>query len=59
MKSQSPDFMLDMAIQQGYVPKDCQLDGGLVMAHINESKDPCHGCNANRFKCKGRNKKEV
>ena len=39
------DSMLEMAIQQGYVPKECQLASGLVMALVNSGKNPCDGCN--------------
>lgn len=50
----SDDMLRDMAIGQGYVPKDCYLDGPLVMAIVNEGKDPCKGCNLDRNKCNGR-----
>ena len=40
------DGMLELCIKQGYVPKDCKLDGGLVFALISSSKNPCDGCNA-------------
>jgi len=48
------DIMLEMAIGQGYVPKDCYLKGGLVIALVNEGKDPCVGCNLDRTICHGR-----
>lgn len=50
------DIMLDMAKGQGYVPKECELDGQLVMGFINSGKDPCIGCNEDRNKCNGRPK---
>lgn len=49
-----PDFFLQMAIDQGYVPKTCLLGGELVMATINTSEDPCKGCRGPREKCEGR-----
>jgi len=30
------DIQLQMAIQQGYVPPKCELNGGLVMALIHD-----------------------
>ncbi len=50
------DFHKQMSIQQGYVPPTCTLDGTLVWLLINEGKDPCKGCNANRSVCNGRSK---
>lgn len=44
------------AISQGYVPKGCTLDGMLIMGLVNESKDPCDGCNEDRGICNGRSK---
>jgi hypothetical protein len=38
------DMLLQMAISQGYVSKNCLLAGGLVMALVNEGKNPCDGC---------------
>jgi len=51
--SESPnsDIQLQMAIQQGYVPKGCNLPGGLVMVLVNSGKNPCVGCNLDRNKC--------
>ena len=50
------DNLLQMAIQQGYVPLKCNLAGGLVMALMNDGVDPCVECNADRNKCGGRAK---
>ncbi len=50
------DLQLRMAIQQGYVPQTCLLGGVVVMSIINESKDPCVGCECDRNKCNGRPK---
>lgn len=47
------DNLLQMAIQQGYVPPKCNLAGGLVMALINDGENPCNDCNADRKKCGG------
>lgn len=52
------DHLLEMAKGQGYVPKDCILNGNIVMGLINDGKDPCVGCNADRLKCNGRDKGE-
>ena len=54
MKSVKPDMFLEMAINQGYVPPTCQLDGHLVMLLVNKGEDPCVGCNNDRSVCKGR-----
>ena len=43
------DMMLQMAIQQGYVSKDCGQNGELVMCLVNGGKNPCDGCNV--FRC--------
>ena len=48
------DFMLKMAIHQGYVPQTCLLGGQMVMGLMNEGKDPCKGCECDRLKCGGR-----
>ena len=45
------DFQLEMAKEQGYVPKDCYLKGILVMLLVGEGKNPCEGCNLDRKKC--------
>lgn len=41
------DTILQLCIQQGYVPEGCQLDGMLVFGLVNAGKIPCDGCNAN------------
>jgi len=48
------DFWKPVVIKQGYVPKDCTLNGGVVWALINQSEDPCDGCNEQRSVCHGR-----
>ncbi len=40
------DGMLELCVKQGYVPKDCKLNGNLVFALISSGKNPCDGCNA-------------
>ena len=50
------DMFLEMAIQQGYVPKDCMLTGQIVMGLVNKGEDPCKGCNQDRSVCGGRSK---
>jgi hypothetical protein len=50
------DTMLELCIQQGYVPKTCTLNGMLVIGLINKGECPCDGCNANRDICKGKRK---
>lgn len=48
------DFVREMCIRQGYVPKGCTLNGHLVWGLINRSEDPCDGCNEDRSLCGGR-----
>ena len=55
-KADSTDIFLKMAIQQGYVPETCLLNGKLVIALNKEGRDPCKGCACDRDKCKGRMK---
>jgi hypothetical protein len=50
------DMFLEMAKAQGYVPKTCLLGGIVVMDEINNHRNPCHGCEGPRDKCKGRDK---
>lgn len=38
------DLLLQMAIQQGSVPKGCKLDGQLVLL-LTQQGDACKGCN--------------
>ena len=52
-KPDSDDFMLKMAIQQGYVPESCLLGGSTVMSLVVSGQNPCDGCKCNREKCKG------
>ena len=47
------DMFKKIAVEQGYIPKECLLPGELIMALINESKNPCDGCHNNRNICKG------
>ena len=54
MRTQGIDALLDICKKQGYVPKDCQLDGRLVYALMLKSEDPCAGCNLDRKECGGR-----
>ena len=44
------DHLLEIAKQQGYVKSKCRLPGQIVMALINDSQNPCDGCN--HFDCK-------
>ena len=53
-KADEDDLMLQMAIQQGYVPTTCLLNGKVVMDEVFKGKDPCAGCNGPREKCRGR-----
>ena len=46
-------LMKEMMVAQGYVPKECLLEGGLIWVLIKEGKDPCEGCNYDRRICKG------
>lgn len=39
--------MLNLCIQQGYVPPNCTLDGIIAFGLIQEGKNPCKGCNIN------------
>jgi hypothetical protein len=45
------DAVLDMCKKQGYVPKDCKLDGELVWLLVSMGKNPCVGCNMDRSIC--------
>lgn len=62
MTDQSPstdkkDAMLEICKAQGYVPEGCLLPGPIVWMLINQSEDPCAGCNHDRSICGGRPKK--
>ena len=48
------DMLLGMAKMQGYVPQTCLLGGMVVMGEVNGGRNPCHGCEGPRDKCKGR-----
>ena len=50
------DTLLELAKRQGYVPKNCNLPGIIVMELVNGGEDPCAGCNRDRTVCKGRPK---
>lgn len=53
-KPDADDIHIKMAIQQGYVPQGCLLNGQLVMGIICSGGDPCKGCTCSRNKCQGR-----
>jgi hypothetical protein len=53
------DLLREMAVAQGWVPKDCTLPGPIVMATTNTDGDACSGCNMDRSVCHGRPKKET
>lgn len=57
MRAESGDQVLVQCVRQGYVPKDCQLAGVLVFFLVNKGEDPCAGCNHDRTKCGGREKR--
>ena len=57
-KADEGDFMLEMCISQGYVPKTCLLGGAIVWYEVGAGNDPCAGCNCERSKCKGRPRAE-
>jgi len=57
-KADESDIQLKMAKGQGYVPEGCLLAGIVVMDEVNKGNDPCAGCNCERGKCDGRDKKE-
>lgn len=56
-RADESDMQLGMAKMQGYVPQTCLLGGMTVMMCVNEGKDPCDGCQCDRLKCKGRDKR--
>lgn len=47
-----------MMIRQGYVPSTCTLDeqlaGPLIFSEVQDGRDPCAGCAADRAICGGR-----
>lgn len=46
-KETAKDEMLNLCIQQGYVPPECTLTGMIVFGLVQENKNPCIGCNVN------------
>lgn len=50
------DLLLGMAKMQGYVPASCLLGGMVVMAEVNEGRNPCWGCEGPRERCGGKPK---
>ena len=46
-KEITKDEMLNLCIQQGYVPPECTLTGMIVFGLVQEGKNPCIGCNVN------------
>lgn len=48
------DMMRQIAVNQGYVPAACELPGIMIMAMVNDGKDPCVGCDVERGGCGGR-----
>ena len=51
-----------MMIQQGYVPSTCTMSakvaGPLIWSETNKGRSACWGCNADRYICKGQEKRE-
>lgn len=45
VNKETGDALLKVAKNRGYVKAQCSLPGGIVMALINEDKNPCEGCN--------------
>ena len=52
------DDALAGAKEHGYVPNGCYLDGFVVMYEKIAQRDPCAGCNLDRNKCGGRQKRQ-
>lgn len=52
------DFMLQMCIDQGYVPKGCKLPGNIVYMLTSSEGDACARCNTPRHECGGRPRKD-
>lgn len=59
MNDEADKMFAEMSKQQGYVPKDCYLDGLIVFALVGTGVDPCEGCNLDRNICHGRGKAGV
>lgn len=53
-QADSNDIMLQMAIAQGYVPKNCLLNGKIVFDEVRNQRCPCGGCEGPRDKCDGK-----
>jgi len=56
---QNNDIALRMAVDQGYVPPTCYLNGVIVMGLMMRGEDPCAGCNLDRTRCHGRPHRET
>jgi len=52
------DYDLIGAKERGYVPEGCYLDGFVVMFEKVAQRDPCAGCNLDRNRCGGRQKRQ-
>lgn len=52
------DTLREMFIQQKYVPENCTLPGQFILVLKNKGECPCDGCNEDRGKCKGKEKKQ-
>ena len=52
------DDVLACAKEHGYVPDGCYLDGFVVMYEKIAKRDPCAGCNLDRNRCGGRQKRK-
>ena len=50
----SDAILLEMAMNQGYVGKNCTLKGGEAMNVVYAGGDPCAGCSEERGICHGR-----
>ena len=58
MPEPEKDVMLDICVEQGYVPATCQLKGLIVLHLVHTEGDPCARCNMDRLECKGRPRKD-
>lgn len=48
------DALLQLCVQQGYVPPTCLLGGIVVWVEVKDGRDACAGCHGPREKCHGR-----
>ena len=48
----------EVAVELGYVPPTCTLDGELVMLLVSKREDPCARCNEDRNVCQGRPRRD-